>query len=1026
MISIKIGLGRIWLLALLAGTTFGLAAPAAQAAGFGVAKFEAGTCNGNEAEVKSCEYTSPHSAFFTQAAGHPPWGLTGVELAHTGTEGSRVPTGEPLKRLRVDVPPGLAADPQTLATCTRKQFDENPKLCPAASEAGFVELEAVVTVGGLHVLAPPLTGKVYNLDQEPGLPLLFGIAVEGASPIVSAVHLILEGHVSWAKEPALEARGIPSGDFHEYFEINNIPPEVEVLGGFKSKLQTLKSKLFFNGHAGTEGRGNFLTLPSVCGAPSLSTSYVEVESDNGEVASTPTVPPVGIDGCGKNVPFEPNTEVTPGPATSEKTSDEPDGATTVVTAKQNEGAGEINTADIAEAHATFPEGLTLNPSAAHGLEACLPAEVHFESKTPAECPAGSNIGKVKIETDLPPGSLTGSLYLGAPKGVPITGPPYTVYVVAESKYDVGVKVEGTVQPDASTGRLTATFKNTAEHPFNLPQLPFSRAILELNTGSRAPLANPLNCAGAKTESNFTAYSGEEILKQFTPSFAFPTTGCPNPVPFALAQNTQSSTSTAAAFTSFTFNLTRADGQQYLSQVKTILPSGLVGLIPSVPLCGESQANEGTCPSASEIGTASVTAGAGEPYPFAGKVYLTGPYQGAPYGLSIAVPAAAGPFNLGTVVTRVAISVEPYSGRVIATSTLPTIAQGVGKPSSGVPLRLRSTSVAVTRSDFLLNPTNCGALATESTLTSAFGATQNLSSPFGVSGCSALAFKPSFKVSTSAKTSKTGGASLQVTLTQPAHQANIKSVFASLPLQLPSRLTTLQKACPEATFAANPISCRPLGSEVGTATVITPVLPGQLSGSAYLVSHGGEAFPDLDLVLEGDGVKVILVGNTLIKKGITSSTFAAVPDVPVTSFTLNLPVGPHSALTGNGSLCAKPLLMPTIITAQSGAQIKQNTKISVSGCPVMILSHRIRGHKLILKVKTFAAGRISVKGKNLRTIYRRVSKASILTIKVPLSRHGLRALSRRHRLKPRVRVAFVPTAHREPSSAAFVTVVWARS
>jgi hypothetical protein len=993
-------------------------APAAWAAGFGVEKFEAGTCNGNETEVKSCEYISPPSAFYTQAAGHPPWGLTGVELAHTGTEGSRVPIGAPLKRLRVDVPPGLAADPQTLETCTREQFNKEPKGCPAGSEAGFVELEAVVKVLGVPVLAPPLTGKVYNLDQEPGLPLLFGIAVEGLSPIVSAVHLILEGHVSWAKEPALEARGIPSGDFHEYFEINNIPPEVEVLGGLKSPLETLKSKLFFNGHA---GKGNFLTLPSQCGPPSNSISYVEIESDTGEVASTPTVPPVGIDGCGKNVPFEPNTKVTP----QAPQYDQPDGAVTEVTVPQKEKSDEVNTADIAEAHATFPEGLTLNPSAAHGLEACLPAKIHFESKTPAECPAGSKIGNVKIETDLPPGSLTGSLYLGAPKGVPITGPPYTVYVVAESAYDVGVKVEGTVQPDASTGRLTATFKNTAEHPFNLPQLPFSSVLLELNTGARAPLANPLSCGAAKTESAFIAYSGEEILKQFTPSFPFTTTGCPNPVPFVLSQSTKSANATAGAYSPYTFNLARADGQQYLSRVSTTIPAGLLGAIPSVTLCGEPQAAQGSCSAASQIGTATVSAGAGsEPYPLSGPVYLTGHYDSAPYGLSIPVSVVAGPFNLGTVVTRATISVDPHTARVtVATTNLPTI---VG----GVPVRLKTLSVAVNRPNFIFNPTNCGPLATESTLTSTFGATQGLSSPFQVGNCSALAFKPSFKTATSAKTSKLNGASLQVNLTQGAHEANMKSVVASLPKQLPSRLTTLQKACPEATFAANPVNCRALGSEVGTATVATPVLPDKLSGSAYLVSHGGAAFPDLDLVLEGDsGVRVILTGNTNIKAGVTTSTFASIPDVPVSSFVLNLPVGPHSALTAIGGLCLKPLQMPTTITGQNGAVVKQNTRISVSDCGVRILSHRVVKHKLVIKVRTLGAGLIKLKGNGLRSASRRVGKSATVTFKLPLTRGGLKALSKAHRshrkLKINVHVAFTPKQKGQFGSAAATTVTFKR-
>jgi hypothetical protein len=1008
---------RFALLGVLISAALFAGAPAARAAGFGVAKFEAGTCNGTELQVKECEYTSPSSAFFTQAAGHPPWGLTGVELAHTGTEGGRVPSGAPLKRLRVDVPPGLAADPQTLETCTRDQFEA--KTCKSDTVAGFVELEAVAELPVLGSTLLTLKGKVFNLAQEPGLPLLFGVEVEGVPPLVESVQLFLEGHVSWAKEPALEAEGIPSGDFHEYFEIKNIPSEVAVkvlaLPVANAPLKTLKSKLFFNGHA---GKGNFLTLPSECGVPSLSTSYVEIESDTGEVASTPTVPPVGIDGCGKNVPFEPNTKVTP----QAPQYDQPDGAVTEVTVPQKEKSDEVNTADIAEAHATFPEGLTLNPSAAHGLDACSPAKIHFESKTPAECPAGSKIGNVKIETDLPPGSLTGSLYLGAPKGVPITGPPYTIYVVAESAYDVGVKVEGTVQPDANTGRLTATFKNTAEHPFNLPQLPFSSVLLELNTGARAPLANPLSCGAAKTESAFIAYSGEEILKQFTPSFPFTTTGCPNPVPFVLSQSTKSANATAGAYSPYTFNLARADGQQYLSRVSTTIPAGLLGAIPSVTLCGESQAAQGSCTAASQIGTATVSAGAGtEPYPLSGPVYLTGPYNGAPYGLSIPVPVVAGPFNLGTVVTRATISVDPHTARVtVASTNLPTI---VG----GVPVRLKTLSVAVNRTNFIFNPTNCGPLATESTLTSTFGATQGLSSPFQVGNCSALAFKPSFKTATSAKTSKLSGASLRVSLTQGALQANMKSVFVELPKQLPSRLTTLQKACPEATFAANPVNCRALGSEVGMASVVTPVLPGTLSGSAYLVSHGGEAFPDLDIVLEGDGVKVILTGNTKITKGVTTSTFASIPDVPVSSFTLNLPVGPHSALTAIGGLCLKPLLMPTTITAQSGAQIKQNTRISVSDCGVRILSHRVVKHKLVIKVRTLGAGLIKLKGKGLRSASRRVSKSATVTFKLPLTRGGLKTLSRAHRshrkLKISVHVAFTPKQKGQFGSAASATATF---
>jgi hypothetical protein len=972
--------GRGLLIALLTGVLVVVSAPGAQAA-FGVTEsnFEAGTCT-----ESSCTYKSPKNVFYTQAAGHPQWGVTLFEMNHSGN----TVEGAALKRIRVDVPPGLAANPEALPKCSQAQFRENA--CPSSTQVGTTELNAVAEE---TLVLNGLKGKVYNLEAPAGLPLDFGINVEPAGALTAPVQLYLEGHVDW------------SGDYHEYFEINNVPEEAEVkllVVPVKAKLKVLMSKLNFNGRA---GQGSFLTIPSVCS--SSTTSHLEVESHAGEISRTETHTPVGVEGC-DHVPFKPTAAVTPENAAS----DQPDGATVEVKASQNVGAEEINTADIQNARVTLPEGLTLNPSAAHGLEACTATQIGIGTTHAVGCPAASKVGEVTIETDLPPNSLKGPVYLASPGGGAITGPPFTIYIDAESTYGVSVRLKGQVNPNPSTGRLEATFLEN-------PQLPFSDLIMKFNGSSKAPLANPLACGTAHIEALFKPYTGEPEALSSNP---FLTSGCASPLPFALSQSTQSANATAGAYSSYTFNLSRADGQQYLSQVSTTLPAGLLGAIPSVALCGEPQASTGSCAESAKIGTATVTAGAGsEPYGFSGPVYLTGPYNGAPYGLSISVPVVAGPFNLGTITTRATITVNPYTGRVTATSTsLPTIV-------SGVPVRLKSLKVEVSRPSFIFNPTSCGALATESTLSgftapgSGAGATQNLSSPFQVDNCSALAFKPSFKVSTSAKTSKATGAGLRVNLLQGAHQANIRSVFAQLPLQLPSRLSTLQKACPEATFAANPVACRPLGSEVGTAVVITPVLPGELTGSAYLVSHGGAAFPDLDLVLEDGGVRLILVGNTNIKKGITSSTFAAIPDAPVSSFVLDLPTGPHSALAANGDLCAKPLIMPTTITAQNGAQIKQSTRISVSNCPVRIVSHRVRGHTLILKVQVFAAGRIGVKGKSLSTVSKRLGKASTVTIKIPLSRDGLRALHRRHPLKLRVKVGFVPKQRGDSTSSAAVTV-----
>lgn len=964
-----------------AGLFVATLAPVAQAA-FGPEVFEDGSCI-----TKTCTYASveanPNEAF-TQAAGHPPWGGTKFIMKHSGSnvEGSSV------KRIRVDVPPGLAANPQApMPKCPVKTFEHKPSECPSQSIVGTAEMEAVAEPLKLPPLTlPSLEGTVYNLEAPPGLPLDFGIAVEPAGELLTPIHLFLEGHVDW------------SGDYHEYFEINNVPDEAEVkvLLGVKSPLKVLMSKLNFNGRAG----GDFLTLPSVCS--NTTTSHLELESWSKEIATTETHTPVGVEGCGR-VPFKPTVTVTP----ETSASDQPDGATAEVKAPQKGGPEEINTADIRDVHVTLPEGMTLDPSAAHGLAACTAAQIGIGTTHPVTCPAASKVGTVAIETVLPPGSLAGNVYLGSPSGGPITEPPYTIYLDAESMLGVSVRLQGTVTPDPSTGRLRATFANN-------PQLTFSDIVLKFNGGPRAAVANPLPCGGASVETLFTPYTGEAPALSVTP---FTTTGCPSPLPFSLTQSTQSSNSTAGAYTAYTFNLNRGDGQQYLSRLQTTLPPGLVGAIPSVPLCGEPQAQAGTCAAGSEIGKASASVGAGsEPYSFTGVVYLTGPYGGAPYGLSIPIPAQAGPFNLGSgacdcVVTRVGIGVDPYTARVIATSSLPTIVKGV-------PLRLRSLSVAVTRPNFLFNPTNCGALATDSLLTSTFETTQNVSSPFQAANCTALPFKPSLKASTSAKTTKLGGAGLQVSLTQPAHQANISSVFAQLPLQLPARLSTLQKACPEVTFKQNPRIC-PAGSLVGGASASTPVLPGKLSGPAYLVSHGGLAFPDLDVILEGDGVRVVLTGNTNIKKGITSSTFASIPDVPVSSFALNLPVGPHSVLAATGSLCARKLAMPTTIVARSGKQLKQSTTISVTGCPVRIIAHRVIGNSAYLTVQTYAPGRLSASGHSLRSVSHGLAKArKTVTFKVALTHAG-----RRHKrpLKVRVRVGFVPRAKGEPRSTAYVTM-----
>ncbi|HUA73712.1 MAG TPA: hypothetical protein VL988_03050 [Solirubrobacteraceae bacterium] len=1020
---------RYSLLALIIGALVAVSASTAQA--FGIKEFFAANCNASSPNCKKPakpeeEKAAAEAEGYTKAGGHPPFGVTDftvdTHVIQTVPFEAVAPEGL-VDHVRTDVAPGLSTNPQAVAKCSAAEFGDTelspgtgafpePK-CPVGSVIGENKVVVLVEPSAGVFANVPLSGTVYNLQQSPGLASEFGVALSLeplGKPGVFA-HTIIEGHVEWAT------------DYHDYFEIN-VSPE----------LPLISSRLSFKGNIGEGkapfGSGGFLTNATSClGAGPATTSKLTLQSEEGATAEGTYTTPIGIDECDA-VPFGATVGPTFGLTTDTLHSDAPDGITTSVTEGHDLSPTGTDSSQVKSATVVLPEGLTINPSAAHEVtDLCKPSQIGIGTRNPVACPAASKIGSVTLDVPgLPtneeePESLHGTLYLGGPESGPITKPPYVMYIDAESaRYGLSVRLKGLVEPNLSTGRLTAKFGAEADEPGRPPEQPFSNLVLHFNTGQNAPLANPLACGAAASQATFTPFAVPE--NSFSPSiepFVVDAPGggaCPATPPFAVTQATGNQTPNAGGKTSYTFALARPEGNQYVSTVKTTLPAGLVGAIPTVTQCGEADANAGTCPAASQIGEANVTAGSGStPYLFKGPVYLTGPYKGAPFGLSIAVPAVAGPFNLGTVVTRSTIDVDPYTARVTATTTLPRIQQGV-------PLRLRNINVAINKQGFLYNPTNCGTLATETTLTgfiapaSDAGSTQNLSSPFQVGNCNLLKFKPAFKAVTSSKTSKANGASLETTLNEVPGQANVKSVKVQLPKALPSRLTTLQKACPAATFEADYRKC-PSGSFVGGARANTPTLPGKLSGPAILVSHANLAFPDLVLVMEANGVRSILVGNTDIKNGITTTTFASTPDVPVSSITVNLPVGGHSALAANGNLCANPLIMPTTMTGQNGTVVKQNTVIKVNTCGVRVVGHRVVGNTAYITLQTFAPGRISAKGASLATRFRKLARAQKkVTIKVPLTR---RAQGKRKPFRVKVRVGFVPKAKGQRSSVSFVTV-----
>jgi hypothetical protein len=927
-----------WLLALtLAAALLApalLASPASAAEEFGVApgSFTAGTYTEAGAIGALGEGATPD----TQAGDHPYEQTVSFKLNTTGA----VPNGD-TKDVKVELPPGFIGDANATPRCLPALLTQTGH-CPNDTAVGVVSTR--LYVGGSE--ESPFT-PLYNMVPGAGQLALFEFYIGHPAPLDIAIHIGVRSAGDYgvtATVSDISQLAAPLASTVTLWGVPADPSHDPYRGSEREELIPGQEPGCLDERNGTSDGGScpsdaplrpFLTNPSSCsGSPLTSTLNVDSWEEPGSPPPPVTATQPALSGCEKLV-FDPSLSVTP--ETSQV--DTPTGLQVDLRVPQSEDPYGLATPDLRDASVTLPAGLAISPAGANGLEGCTPEQIGLHTEDPVSCPSSSKLGTVRVSSpDLPEnangseGELAGAVYLGAPASGPVTAPPYTIYLLAEG-YGVSIRLQGTVSVNPATGQLTTTFTES-------PPLPFDDLKVDFFGGPRAALAIPPACGAYTTSSSLTPYSSSVAA---TPSSSFQTSfdgdgaPCPNPLPFGPSFSAWSTSTTAGAFGSFVLNISRPDGQQALSGISLTTPPGLSGMLSSVPLCGEPQAAQGSCPASSQIGAATAGAGAGsEPFYASGPVFLTGPYRGAPFGLSVAIPAVAGPFNFGTVVVRSAIYVNPQTAQItVVSDPLPQMVD-TSETDSGVPVALHSVSVNIDRPGFIFNPTSCDPMSVTGTLGSNEGASEAVSSPFQVGGCGGLAFKPSFAVSTQAQTSKANGASLDVKIAAGSGQANIAKVDVSLPLQLPSRLSTLQKACTETQFAANPSGC-PTGSVVGVATAVTPVLNVPLTGPAYLVSHGGAAFPDLVVVLQGQGVTIELTGETEIKKGITYSKFETAPDQPINTFELKLPEGPHSILgaylppKANGSFCGANLTMPTTITAQNGAVIKQTTKIAVTGC-----------------------------------------------------------------------------------------------
>ncbi len=881
----------------------------------------------------------------TQAGSHPYEAIVNFVVDSHGQVGEARTLPEEIKDLEVSLPPGLVGNPSATPVCPKATFDAGRERvllhpCPADTQVGTLLVSEGEGGTANFVTAFP----VYNLEPPPGVVAQFAFALQSLLGFIDFGVRTGEGYAVKAVlrnlqqdrvlRSSLVLWGQPSDPSHDAEREASVAPSSVPLMTLPTSCGSPLSDLVSM---------DSWTQPALQPAPPFSypfTATYPVTDNRGN--------PISIQGCSR-LAFKPGIEVKPETSATST----PTGLEVKLTVPQNASPEGLATANLKDTTITLPAGLTVSPSVANGLQACTPEQIGLSNGHEPSCPDASKIGTVTVHSPLLPDPLTGSVYVAEQGNNPFHS-LLAIYLTAEADGAL-VKLAGHVQANPATGQLTVSFDEN-------PQLPFSDLTVNMAGGPRAALMTPATCGTYTTTARLTGWNGAEVTPTIAPFRT--TTGCTQG--FAPSFTAGTTANVAGSYAPFSTTISRADSDQPLGQISVTTPPGMLGMLSKVPLCTEAQASTETCPAASLIGHTTATAGPG-PDPVTvtgGQVFLTGPYRGAPFGLSIVVPAVAGPFNLGNVRVRATIHVDPATGQItIVSDPLPTILQGI-------PLDVRTINVSIDRPGFTFNPTSCNPLSSTATIASSQGASTALSSRFQAADCSAMTFKPSFTASTHGNGSRGNGAAFTVRIA--SHQgpganpsvlgeANIRKVEVQLPTVLPSRLSTLQRACTEKQFAANPAGC-PRESAVGSAVAHTPVLPVPLEGPAYLVSHGGEAFPDLVIILQGDGVRIDLTGHTEITKGHTYSRFETAPDAPISSFELKLPEGPYSILGAFGNLCGRttkttvtrhvtrrvhgrtvhstvrvkktvpaPLQMPTTITAQNGAVLKQTTLIAATGC-----------------------------------------------------------------------------------------------
>jgi len=898
-------------------------------------------------------YTNADGSPATQAGSHPFAVTTSFDVTSTGEAGGYL-LGGAVKDVSVALPPGFVGDTQATPRCPTASFTEfsattNPPYqpaCPIASVVGVAATRYAFLSGGEPNFTP---AAIYNLEPPKGMAAMLGFVAEGGVAIT------------------IELRVSPSRPYNVIGTVNDIPQPVSVFGSVltiwgnpsDSAHDPIRGRCLDNTTftpapefrstgscpSGTGAQRPFLTLPASCTGPlssaievwpwenpTLGATASSVSHDN----SGPPIP-LGMGGC-QRLSFEPSISAATTTGQAESASglnfnlDFRDEGLTSPTG--------IAQSDIKKAVVTLPEGMTLNPSAAEGLSTCSEADLEREtvdSEPGQGCPEAAKVGNVEVETPLLQGTvLHGSLYVATPYENPFKSLLAIYMVIKDPQLGILVKLPGEAVPDEKTGQLVTTF---GDAPHEVPQFPFSHFNFHFREGPRGPLVTPPSCGNYAARADFTPWANPGSPLATTASFGV-TSGidghrCPSGTPpFKPSLTAGTLTNSAGTYSPFLMHLMRSDGEQDITRLDAVLPPGVVGKLAGVGKCsdgaiagartktGRQELASPSCPAGSQIGHVVAGAGVGSSLTYVtGSVYLAGPFAGDPLSVVVITPAVAGPFDVGTVVVREALTLDPTTAEVQvdgAQSSIPRILKGI-------PLRLRDLRVNIDRDKFTLNPTSCDPSQTRATVF-APAASAALSSRFQAASCARLGFKPRLSLRLKGGTKRSKFPALRAVVRPRPDDANIGKAVVTLPHSAFLEQAHIRTICTRVQFAAD--AC-PSGSIYGRARAFTPLLDEPLEGPVYLRSSS-HPLPDLVAALHGV-VDIDLIGRIDSVKGRIRTSFESAPDAPVSKFVLNMQGGKKGLIVNSRNLCAHKSHAIADFTGQNGKPYKFGPLVKASGC-----------------------------------------------------------------------------------------------